>query len=83
MTIGELIDTLQRPVDHINVGTGYDEYRNELYTYDGLEVFNENDNEVIPEPIKDLTVEKWEVEAEVAQKSLCELEIFYNLVITI
>ena len=77
MTIKDLIDTLQRPVDYIAVGTGYMEDRHELYSYDGFEA------ESIPEPISNLTVEKWEVEAECAQISLGEIQLLYNLVITI
>ena len=72
MKISELVYSLKRPVDLIEINTA----ENQSYSFDGY-----GDGDQIPLQILDMPVMNWEVSVKMEMQSMCEVNIIFTLTI--
>lgn len=72
MKVSELVYSLKRPVDLIEIDTS----ENQRYLYDGYD-----NEESIPLQILEMPVMNWEVSVMMKIESMCEIETVFTLTI--
>lgn len=72
MKVSDLIYSLKRPVDLIEIDTA----ENQSYLFDGY-----GDEEQIPLQILEMPVMNWEVSVKMEMQSMCEVNIVFTLTI--
>ena len=70
MKVNDLIYSLKRPVDLIEINTA----ENQSYSFDGY-------GDQIPLQILDMPVMNWEVSVKMEMQSMCEVNIIFTLTI--
>lgn len=73
MKVSDLIYSLKRPVDFIQIETP----ENQTYLYDGYG----NEEDPIPLQILEMPVMNWEVRVNMEMQSMCEVNILFSLTI--